>query len=47
MATEDGSDSSSEVDCFIVEPQLQQADDDALEWWDRNEHCFPMVAKLA
>ena len=38
-------DATSEVDCFIREPQLQP--DDALEWWSRNEHRFPMVPQLA
>ena len=38
-------DATSEVDCFIREPQLQP--DDAVEWWSRNEHRFPMVAQLA
>ena len=38
-------DPTREVDCFIREPQLQP-DDDALEWWSRNECRFPMVAQL-
>ena len=37
---------TSEVDCFIREPQLQP-DDDALEWWSKNECRFPMVTQLA
>ena len=46
MTTQDDSDSSTEVDRFVAESQLQP-DDDALEWWGRNEHRFPMVANLA
>ena len=36
----------AEYENFLKEPQTHH-DDDALEWWSRNEKRFPVIAKLA